>query len=73
MASPFVFLTKFLRRAAATSNVEILPPAGSDVRAEPEWDLNASVEERADAFVSLFLNAGPKDLRNSRMDQFRQQ
>ena len=73
MASLFSFFAKFLRRASAASNAEILPPAGSDVRAEPEWDLNASVEERADAFVSLFLNAGPKDLRDPRMGQFRQQ
>ncbi len=53
--------------------MEILPPAKpeSDVRAE--WNLNASVEERADAFVSLFLNAAPKDLRQTRMGQFREQ
>jgi len=75
MASPFAFLAKFLRRASATSAVEILPPAGSssDARAEPGCSLNASVEERADAFVSLFLNSAPKDLRDPRMGQFRQQ
>lgn len=55
--------------------MEILPPVGSssDARAEPEWNLNASVEERADAFASLFLNSAPKDLRDPRMGQFRQQ
>lgn len=55
--------------------MEILPPAKpeSGLRAEPAWDLNASVEERADAFVSLFLNAAPKDLRQTRMGQFREQ
>lgn len=75
MVSLFAFISKFRRRAAVTSVVEILPPIGSvsDTRAEPEWNLNASVEERADAFVSLFLNSAPKDLRDPRMGQFRQQ
>jgi hypothetical protein len=76
MASSFAFAAKFLRRLAGvdrTSSAEILPPAKPDARAEPEWDLNASVEERADAFVSLFLNAAPKDLRATRMGQFREQ
>jgi hypothetical protein len=78
MALRFTFATKFLRRfavTAGTSNVEILPPVKSapDGRGEQDWDLNGSVEERANAFMSLFLNAGPKDMRNSRMDQFRGQ
>jgi len=68
MASPFAFVARFLRRTAAgTSGVEILPP--DRARAEPEWDLNASVEQRADAFVSLFLNNAPRDLRSPRMDR----
>lgn len=72
------FAARFLRRlsgAGKTSSVEILPPpgSGSSTRGEPEWDLNASVEERADAFVSLFLNAAPKDLRATRMGQIREQ
>jgi DNA-binding transcriptional regulator PaaX len=76
MASSFA--ARFLRRltgGGAMPPVEILPPAnpGSDARAEPAWDLNASVEERADAFVSLFLNTTPKDLRRTRMGQFREQ
>jgi len=63
------FAARLLRRLAGggeTGPAEILPPArpGADVRAE--WGLNASVEERADAFVSLFLNAAPKDLRQLR-------
>lgn len=55
--------------------MEILPPPGRgpETRSEPAWDLNASVEERADAFVSLFLNAAPKDLRATRMGQIREQ
>ena len=78
MASFFAFAARILRRLAGadkTALVEILPPAGpgSDARAERGWDLNASVEERADAFVSLFLNAAPKDLRQTRMGQFREQ
>lgn len=75
MASSFA--ARLLRRLAGRNMppAEILPPSkpGSDIRAEPEWDLNASVEERADAFVSLFLNAAPKDLRRVRMGQFREQ
>ena len=76
MASSFA--ARFLRRltgASEASPVEILPPPKpeSGGHAEPAWDLNASVEERADAFVSLFLNAAPKDLRQSRMGQFREQ
>jgi len=72
------FAARILRRlsgADKTSSVEILPPTGpgSDTRSEPAWDLNASVEERADAFVSLFLNAAPKDLRATRMGQIREQ
>ena len=76
MASSFA--ARFLRRLTGggeTSSMEILPPdkPESGARAEPAWDLNASVEERADAFVSLFLNAAPKDLRQTRMGQFREQ
>lgn len=74
MASSFA--ARLLRRLAGadkTPCVEILPPAGSGARDEPEWDLNASVEERADAFVSLFLNTAPKDLRQVRMGHFREQ
>jgi len=72
------FAARFLRRlsgAGKASSVEILPPPGRgpDTRSEPEWDLNASVEARADAFVSLFLNAAPKDLRATRMGQIREQ
>ena len=78
MASRFTFATRFLRRLAGTaetSNVEILPPVKSapDGRGESDWDLNGSVEDRANAFMSLFLNAGPKGRRDSRMDQFRGQ
>ena len=76
MASSFA--ARLLRRLAGgheTCAVEILPPAKpeSSIRAEPAWDLNASAAERADAFVSLFLNAAPKDLRQTRMTQFREQ
>ena len=76
MASSFA--ARLLRRLTGgheARTVEILPPAKpeSGLRAEPAWDLNASVEERADAFVSLFLNAAPKDLRQTRMGQFREQ
>jgi hypothetical protein len=75
MASSFA--ARFLRRliGGGSSPVEILPPAkpDSNLRAEPAWDLNTSVEERADAFVSLFLNAAPRDLRQTRMGQFREQ
>ena len=75
MASSFA--ARLLRRLAGKNrpSAEILPPPGQGpgARAEPEWDLNASVEERADAFVSLFLNAAPKDLRSARMGQFREQ
>lgn len=74
MASSFA--ARLLRRLAGGAEVypvEILPPpkAGPDVRVA--WDLNASVEARADAFVSLFLNAAPKDLRQTRMGQFPEQ
>ena len=74
MASSFaVRLLRRLAGGAEAHPVEILPPpkAGPDVRAA--WDLNASVEARADAFASLFLNAAPKDLRSARMGQFREQ
>ena len=53
--------------------MEILPPAKPGSVARAGQDLNASVEERADAFVSLFLNTAPKDLRQTRMGQFREQ
>lgn len=39
---------------------EILPP---DRQAAPNWDLNMSVEERAEAFAALFLDAAPRDRR----------
>jgi len=72
------FAARFLRRlsgAGKTSSVEILPPTGRgpDTRSEPAWDLNASVEARANVFVSLFLNAAPKDLHATRMGQIREQ
>jgi len=72
------FAARLLRRLAGgheASSGEILPPVKpeSGIRAEPAWDLNASVEERADAFVSLFLNTAPRDLRRARMGQFREQ
>jgi hypothetical protein len=78
MASHFAFATRLLRRFAGAvdeSKVEILPPvkSASDGRGEPDWDLNGSVEDRANAFMSLFLNAGPKDMRSSRMNDFRGQ
>ena len=70
------FAARILRRLAGggvTHAVEILPPAKAeaDDRAEPGWD--GSVEARADAFASLFLNAAPKDLRQTRMGQLREQ
>lgn len=72
MASSFA--ARLLRRLSGGGGahpVEILPPdkAESNIRAEPAWDLNASVEARADAFASLFLNAAPKDLRQTRIGQ----
>jgi hypothetical protein len=70
MPSPVGFVATLLRRMAggARAEVEILPPEQRP--AKPEWDLNMSVEERADVFASLFLNASPKDARVSRMDHF---
>ena len=70
------FAARLLRRFGVKApDAEILPPAGQEmaVRPEPKWDLNASVEERADTFASLFLNAAPRDLRDARMGQFREQ
>jgi hypothetical protein len=73
MPSPFGFVAALLRRmaGAARADVEILPPEQRP--AKPEWDLNMSVEERADVFASLFLNAEPKDMRASRMGDLREQ
>jgi hypothetical protein len=51
--------------------VEILPP--EQRRAEPDWNLNMSVEERADVFASLFLDASPKDMRASRFGNLKEQ
>lgn len=54
----------------AQAAVEILPPEQRAV--EAGWDLNMSVEERADVFASLFLDAPPKDMR-ARMGNLREQ
>ena len=66
--SPFAMIARLLRRMAgagrARAEAEILLPERR--AAKPEWDLNMSVEERADVFASLFLDASPKDMRTSR-------
>jgi hypothetical protein len=73
MPSPIGLLAGLLRRVAgpARGDVEILPP--EQHAAKPDWNLNMSVEERADVFASLFLNASPKDVRPSRMGDLKQQ
>ena len=73
MKSPFGLVAGLLRRrnGKAPAPVEILPP--EQRRAEPDWNLNMSVEERADVFASLFLNASPKDMRASRMGDLKEQ
>ena len=73
MKSPIGFVAGLLRRVAGTTrgDVEILPP--EQRAAKPGWDLNMSVEQRADVFASLFLDASPKDMRASRMGDFREQ
>ena len=72
MKSPLGFVAGLLRRVTgqAQAAVEILPP--EQRAAKPGWDLNMSVEERADVFASLFLDASPKDMR-SRMGNLREQ
>ena len=73
MKSPIGFVAGLLRRVTgqAQAVVEILPP--EQRTAKPYWDLNMSVEERADVFASLFLDASPKDMRDARMGNFREQ
>ena len=64
--SPFAMIARLLRRMAGRTRAEaevLLPERRA---ARPEWDLNMSVEERADVFASLFLDASPKDMRTSR-------
>jgi hypothetical protein len=73
MPSTFGFVAGLLRRLAGATrgDVEILPP--EQRAAKPDWDLNMSVEERADVFASLFLNASPKDMRASRFGDLTEQ
>jgi hypothetical protein len=73
MKSPIGLVTGLLRRlnGEAQSEVEILPPQQRP--AKPDWDLNMSVEERADVFASLFLDASPKDMRASRFGNLKEQ
>ena len=72
MKSPIGFVAGLLRRMTgqAQATVEILPP--EQRAAKPGWDLNMSVEERADVFASLFLDASPKDMRG-RMGTLKEQ
>jgi hypothetical protein len=73
MKAPFGFVAGLLCRmtGGARAKVEILPP--EQRAAKPDWNLNTSVEQRADVFASLFLDASPKDMRASRMGNLREQ
>jgi hypothetical protein len=73
MKSPIGLVAGLLRRlrGEAPAPVEILPP--EQRRSEPDWNLNMSVEERADVFASLFLDASPKDMRASRFGNLKEQ
>ena len=73
MSSPVSFVAGLLRRmaGAARAEVEILPP--EQRAAQPDHDLNMSVEERADVFASLFLNASPKTMRAPRFGDLKEQ
>jgi hypothetical protein len=73
MKSPIGFVAGLLRRlnGEAQAEVEILPP--EQRTAKPDWNLNMSVEERADVFASLFLDASPKDMRASRFGDMTEQ
>ena len=68
MLSPFAFAAGLLRRmtqaGAARGGVEILPPEQD--AAPPDWDLNMSVEERAETFAAMFLDASPTAPRSAR-------
>jgi hypothetical protein len=64
LVSPLVRLVKILRREAQAP-VEILPPDGRCGNIVGlQRGAGHSVEARADAFASLFLNADPRDLRD---------